>query len=141
MPQAVDSDLFLYADDTCLLHQPKDLDQINNELTKILCNMCDWLVDNKLNIHFRGDKTKSILFSTKNKNSKLATLDIKYDNINITQYLKITYSGCKFDENLSGEAMALKVINKINGRLGFLYKKKKNRYVLLYNFQGSYAMP
>ena len=30
--QAADCDLFLYADDTCLLYQHKDLDQINKEL-------------------------------------------------------------------------------------------------------------
>ena len=35
MPQVVDCDLFLYADDTSLLYQHKDLDQINKELTKI----------------------------------------------------------------------------------------------------------
>ena len=34
MLQAVDCDLFLYADDTCLLYQHKDLDRINKELTK-----------------------------------------------------------------------------------------------------------
>ena len=33
MPQAIDCDLFLYADDTWLLYQHKDLDQINKELT------------------------------------------------------------------------------------------------------------
>ena len=32
MPQVVDCDLFLYADDTCLLYQHKDLDQINKEI-------------------------------------------------------------------------------------------------------------
>ena len=31
MPQAIDFDLFLYTDDTCLLYQHKDLDQINKE--------------------------------------------------------------------------------------------------------------
>ena len=66
MPQAVDCDLFLYADDTCLLFQHKDLEQINEELTKNFSNICDWFVDNKLSIHFGKDKTKSILFSTKN---------------------------------------------------------------------------
>ena len=30
IPRALDCDLFLYADDTCLLHQRKDLDQIKN---------------------------------------------------------------------------------------------------------------
>ena len=67
MPQAVDCDLFLYADDTCLLFQHKDLERIKEELTKTFSNICDWFVDNKLSIHFGEDKTKSILFSTKNR--------------------------------------------------------------------------
>ena len=86
MSQAVDYDLFLYADDTYLLYQDKDLDQINKELTKNFCNICDSFVDNKLSIHFREDKTKSIFFSTKNKKKKIGTLEIKYGNKNIKQY-------------------------------------------------------
>ena len=33
----------------------------------------------------------------------------------------VTYLGCLLDETYSGESMALKVINKINSRLRFLY--------------------
>ena len=120
MPQAVDCDLFLYADDTCLLFQHKDLERIKEELTKNFSNICDWFVDNKLSIHFGEDKTKSILFSTKNRKRKIGTLDIQYGAVKIKQYSKVTYLGCELDESLSGEAMALKVINKINGRLKFL---------------------
>ena len=75
MPQAVDCDLFLYADDRCLLFQHKDLEQIKKELTKNFSNNCDGFVDNKLSIHFGEDKTKSILFSTKNRKRKIGTLD------------------------------------------------------------------
>ena len=39
----------------------------------------------------------------------------------------MTYLGCLLDETLSGESMALKVINKIDSRLRFLYRKK-NRF-------------
>ena len=67
MPQAVGCDLFLYADDTCLLFQHKDIQLIKEELPKNFSNICDWFVDNKLGIHFGEDKTKSILFSTKNR--------------------------------------------------------------------------
>ena len=67
MLQAVDWDLFLYADETYLLFQHKDLERIKEELTKNFSNICDWFVDNKLSIHFGEDKTKSILFSTKNR--------------------------------------------------------------------------
>ena len=70
MPQAVDCDLFLYTDDTCLLFQHKDLERIKEELTKNFSNICDWFVDNKLSIQFGEDKTKSILFSTKNIKNK-----------------------------------------------------------------------
>ena len=102
----------------------------NKQRTKNFCNICDQFVDSKLSIHFGDDKTKSILFSTKNKKKKIGTLEIKYGNINIKQYSKVTYLGCELDENLSGEAMALKVINKINSRLRFLYRK--NRYLSPY---------
>ena len=80
MPQAVDCDLFLYADDT---------DLINKELTKNFCNIYDWFLDNKLIIHLGDDKTKSILFSTKSKKKKIGALEIKYGNINIKQYSKV----------------------------------------------------
>ena len=74
MPQAVDCDLFLYADDTCLLFQHKDLERIKEELTKNFSNICDWFVDNKSSIHFGEDKTKSILFSSKNRTRKINTI-------------------------------------------------------------------
>ena len=127
MPHAVDCDLFLYADDTCLLFQHKDLERIKEELTKTFSNICDWFVDNKLSIHFGEDKTKSILFSTKNRKRKIGTLDIQYGDVKIKQYSKVTYLGFELDENLSEEAMVLKVMNKINSRLKFLYGK--NRYL------------
>ena len=71
MPQAVDCDLFLYADDTYLLFQHKDLEWIKEEVTKNLSNVCDWFVDNKLSIQFGEDKTKSILLYQKHKKQKL----------------------------------------------------------------------
>ena len=61
MSQAVKCDLFLYADDTCLVCQHKDINKIKNQLSEEFCNICDWFVDNKLSIHFNEDKTKSIL--------------------------------------------------------------------------------
>ena len=41
----------------------------------------------------------------------------------IKYYHTVTYPGCSLDETLSGKAMALKVVNKINSRLRFLYRK------------------
>ena len=75
IPQAVDCDLFLYTDDTSLLFHDKDLEWMKKELTKNFSNIRDWFVDNNLSIHFGEDKTKSILFSTKNRKKKIGTLN------------------------------------------------------------------
>ena len=85
MPEAVDYDLFLYENDTCLLFQDKDLERVKEELNKNFSNICDWFVDNKLNIHFAEDKAKSILFSTKSSKRKIGTLDIQYGDVRIKQ--------------------------------------------------------
>ena len=81
MPQAVDCDLFLYADDTGLLFQHKDLERIKEELTKNFSNICDWFVDNKFSIHFGEDKTKT---RQRCRNEKINWLPV-YERLN--QYL------------------------------------------------------
>ena len=62
MPQAVDCDLLLYADDSCLVFSDQRVNDIEEQLDKNFNSLCDWFVDNKLSIHFGEDKTKSILF-------------------------------------------------------------------------------
>ena len=78
-----------------------------------------------MSIQFGKDKNKSFLFSPKNRKRKIGTLDRQYGDIKIKQYSKIKYLGCELDENLPGEAMALKFINKINGRFNS-FKEKTN---------------
>ena len=125
MPQAIKSKLLLYAEDSCVLYQHKEVKAIEQQLNEDFANLCDWFVDNKLSIHFGQDKTKSILFSTKRKVKKRDVLNILYKNIEIKQYSKVSYLGCILDETLSGESMCLKVIEKINAKLRFLYRKNK----------------
>ena len=123
MSQAVKSNLFLYADDSCLVFQGKDVIEIEKQLNRDFKNICEWFVDNRLSIHFGEDKTKSILFASKCK-IKVPKPKINYKNIQIKQYSKVLYLGCILDEIMSGDSMALKVINKINLRLTFLQKKQ-----------------
>ena len=47
MPQAVASTLLLYADDSCILYQHKDVVQIEKRRNEDFENLCDWFVDNK----------------------------------------------------------------------------------------------
>ena len=79
MSQAVKCNLFLYADDTCLVCQHKDINEIEKQLNKDFESICDWFVDNKLNIRFGDDKIKSILFSTKFLIKNVAKLNIKHE--------------------------------------------------------------
>ena len=125
MQQAIDCDLFLYADDSCLVFQHKNVKDIEDKLNSNFSNLCDWFVDNKLSIHFGEDKTKSILFAPKSKINKIGKLNITYNNIHIKQYSKVTYLGCILDESLSGESMALYVMDKINKKIKFLYRKSQ----------------
>ena len=126
--QAVTSTLLLYADDSYILYQHKDVVQIEKRLREDFENLCDWFVDNKLSIHFGEDKTRSVLFASKQRAKNIRQLIIKYKDINIKQHLEVTCLGCVLDEMMSGESMALKVINKINGKLKFLYGK--NRFLI-----------
>ena len=65
LPQEVESTLLLYADDLCIFHQHKEVDEIEKQLNKDLENICDWFVDKKLIIDFGEDKTELILFAHK----------------------------------------------------------------------------
>ena len=125
MPQAVSCDLLLYADDSCLVFEGKDIDTIEIKLNEDFNTLCDWFVDNKLSIHFGEDKTKSIIFGSQPKLANLRDLDIRRGDIKIKQYNQATYLGCILDNKLSGESMAIQALGKINGRLKFLYRKQK----------------
>ena len=104
---------------------PCILGDINeSNLNKNFNSLCDWFVENKLSIHFGDDKTKTIVFGSKRRLRMLDKLDIRRDETKISQCNKIPYLGCILDDNLSGESMASRVLNKVGGRLNFLYRKE-----------------
>ena len=81
MPMTVKCNLFLYSNDTCLVFQYKNVTYIEKQFNENFSNKCNWLVDNKVSIHFDKDKTKSILFGSKLKvKIKVETI---YNNIRI----------------------------------------------------------
>ena len=81
IPQAVKSNLFLYADDSCLVFQGKYVIEIEKQLSEDFKNFCEWFADNGLSIHFGEDKTKSIIFVSKRKIKSVPKLKIKYKSI------------------------------------------------------------
>ena len=108
MAQASNSDSFLYADDSGLIFQHKDVHSMEHQLNKDFANLCEWFLDSKLSIHLGEDKTKCIL-----------------NRIEIKQYYKLTYLGCLLDKAMSGESKVLKTIKIINVKLKFLYRKNR----------------
>ena len=117
MPEAVTSTLLFYIDDSCIPYQHKEIVQFEKQLNEDFEKLCNQFVDNKLSIHFGEDETKSILFASNRRAKNIRQLNIKYKDINIKQHLKVTCLGCVLEETMSGEPMALKVINKINGKI------------------------
>ena len=94
MPQAFNRELLVYADDTCLIFQHKDIKEIEIQHNKNFSLICDWFVDNKLSLNFREDKTESILFSSESKVTKVKRQK------KIKQYSKITCLGCIVGETV-----------------------------------------
>ena len=74
MFQVLDCNLFLYADDSCLMCQNRDVKATEQKLNKIFLNVCNRFANNKLSIYFGKDKTKSILSDTKKRLKKTAIL-------------------------------------------------------------------
>ena len=87
--------------------------------------MFDWFVDNKLSVHFGQEKTRSVLFGTKHKLRNAKALNIVCNGTQIKQYEKVKYLGGILDQSLSGESMALNVIDKVNSRLKFLHRQNR----------------
>ena len=61
IPQALsNAHTYLYAYDTSIFCQHKDVTEIEIVLNKEFTNVCDWFVDNKLSTYFGEGKTKCI---------------------------------------------------------------------------------
>ena len=76
MPQAVDSDLLLYADDACLVFQRGNIKTKEENLNRDFSTEVDSFVDNRLSVHFGEGKTKSILFSPEHRSKSIRQIDI-----------------------------------------------------------------
>ena len=133
-PKFVVSDSLLYADDTCTVFQHKNVSEIEKQLLRDFSSLCDWLVDNKLSVHFDLDKVKSILFGTKHKLRNTKVVNVVYNNTEIKEHAKVKYIGCILDQSLSGESMVLNVIGKVNSSLKFLHRQNRFSHLLCVDF-------
>ena len=56
MALAVDCDLLLYADDSCLIFRDTVIERIENKMNRNFNSLCNWFVENKLSSHFGENK-------------------------------------------------------------------------------------
>ena len=89
MPQAIKSSLLSYVDDSCMLYQHNEVDEIEKQFNKDFENICEWFVDKELSIHCGEDITKSILFASKRRSKNVRQLKIRYIHINIKQHSQV----------------------------------------------------
>ena len=70
MPQAIKCKLLLHADDTCLIFQHSDVNEIEIQLNKNFSLICNCFVNNKLSIHFGEVKLSQFFLAVKVKLKK-----------------------------------------------------------------------
>ena len=80
-------------------------------------------MDKKLNVHFREDKAKSILFAPKHRSKSIGQIDISYKNVKIKQYSKVAYLKYAWDECLKKGSTVMQVCTKNISKPKFLYRK------------------
>ena len=104
-----------------MVYQHKDVKVIESKI-KEFSNLCDCFVDNKLSKAKIKLNRYFLLLAKKSE-----SLEIPFNDFKIKQNTKVTYLGCILDNALSGESLALHILNKVNSKLRFLYRK--NRYL------------
>ena len=123
MAGAINEKILLYADDTAILVSDKHVNATEARLGTALETISVWPIDNKLSLHL--GKTESILFGTKQKLSNCRNFNVSCNGINTESNTLIKYLGASIDNCLSGDSMALSIIQKANCRLKFLYRNSK----------------
>ena len=79
----------------------------------------------KLIIYVRCQGPPRIVPDYKNLSKNAGPLIVKRNYVILKQHNFVEYLGCLLDNTLSGKDMAEKVLEKVNGRLKFLYRQSK----------------
>ena len=117
----------MYADDTSLCFQSKDLSRVNEALNEDLSRLDAWLVSNKLSLNV--DKTTSMLVSTKAKRKTLnksnQNLQVNINGTELEVVSKIKLLGVLLDNSLDWKEQVQAVSLKVSRGRGILKHAKK----------------
>ena len=116
----------MYADDTSLCSQSRDLTQLNEAINSDLKKLETWLQGNKLSLNVA--KTHSMLISTKQKGSSLRSrneaLELKIRDNELVVVQKTKYLGVQIDCSLDWKEQVNAVATKVSRANGFLRHAK-----------------
>ncbi len=116
------STVSMYADDTSLYIQSKDITQLNEALNEDLESLDNWLKGNKLSLNVI--KTQSMLMCTRPRlqalvnNGDELSLKIKNEPLDVVQSVK--YLGVQVDRHLDWSDHTKAVTAKVSRAIGFL---------------------
>ena len=127
LPQAIKaSTVSMYADDTSLCYQSRDINQLNEAMNSDLRHLELWLQGNRLSLNVA--KTHSMLVTTKSKHSTLkqqnAHLELKISEHDIQVVQQKRYLGVEIDCSLDWKKQIEAISKKVSKALGFLKHAK-----------------
>ena len=112
---------YLFADDTNIFYQSKDLDSLQSTVNKELKKLSLWLNANRLALNI--SKTNFVIFAAKNKPLKNVTLLL--NNKAFAQKDHVKYLGILIDSQLTFQAHTNSVSKKIARVTGMMYRIRK----------------
>jgi len=112
----------MYADDTSLLCKAKNDFELQVKLESCLNKVADCFKANELTLNV--DKTKFMIFGTKQKLDKFHDVKLNWDNINIERVDEFKYLGVKCDNNLSWSSHIDYMCKNVSKRIGIIRRVK-----------------
>ena len=121
MPDATNFFIKLYADDTFLCAQNKDIKLLENEVNSELEKVYRWLASNKLTLNFK----KSKFMITTNNSCASYDFSVKIREISLERCDSYKYLGVYFDKDLNWDKHIEYICQKVSKACGSLAKLRK----------------
>ena len=116
--QTLNSETYLFADDTNLLNINSNLKQLQKQLNTDLKHLCLWLLANKIS----PNKTKTELIYFKKPNTGIPINNIKINGMKLFPSDSVKYLSIYLDEHLNGSAHVNILLPKLRRNNGMLSK-------------------
>ena len=120
----------LYADDTNILFNGKDLASLQDQVNDNLSKLCTWFQANRLSVNPR--KCNYIVFSNCNKSYDTDSVTVKLNNVEIPRVEKTKFLGVIVDSKLTWKFHIQELEKKISKNIGIISRLSYTYYQLMY---------